>query len=1081
MDREWLSGLVRLCLALIILVPMPAQACDHWLVRLASIRGVVEVQLPGAAGWRVARSGEAFCGDVSVRVGEGGSAVLELANDTVLRLSGLSAASIRQDPSAPTLTAHIERGRGHFLSRTRQRFDVSTPYLNAAIDGTEFLLSAAPQGDELIVFDGRVMVDGQSVAPGQRLRVGSAGTRELEVAVRSREGLDWALYYPPLATGALGEARQRLAAGDIPAAAQLAAAAVRSDDPAQRAEAVALQAVIAIAQGDMTLADALSRDAVALAPALPNAWLARSYARQAVFDLPGALAAAARAVDLAPADGLPTLRLAELELASGNHRAARRLAQAAVDGSAAALALRTLGFAHLLADDAQAAQAAFEHAALADPLDPLARLGLGLALIRHNRLATGRRQMEIGVSLDPGQSLLRSYLAKAYLSERRRQPAQAELGRAKALDPADPTPWFYEALALLADNRPVEALAAIEESIKRNDNRAVYRSKLQLDEDLAARQAGAGRAYEALGFTQLAQRRGAESLAADPADFSAHRLLADSYLGMPQHETGRLSELLQAQLWQPQTVLPLQPRARAEDLAIRQGAVSLQSGLNEYTPLFVRDGVTALASAVGGGDGLFSDDLMATVLAGPLSVSAAQFHYETDGFRHNADQAIDLYNLFAHWRVTPDTSVQAEVRRSERERGDIALYPFPDVASPTLRRFDDVDTYRLGLRHTWLPGNDTLLSVQRQNARRGQDYELELPPEFELPPLVLQSREQARPWLAEAQQVLTTRLGTLQVGGGFYRENLSFGFGNGFFSFADESRTEQRNGYMYGHLDGPARTRWTVGVAIDEVETTEIKETHWSPKLGLTWMLDDSTTLRAVALRAVKRELVGKGTIEPVQVAGFVQYFDDNFGTRSERYGLGLDRRLRTGLDVGVEATWRKLKKPYFELVPPDLESAVAAFADAREQLHRAYVYWTPAPRWALRAEYRYQGAVHAEEAPAIVESGAWEIFRLRTQSLPLGIRYSHPAGWLADLSSTAYWQSGDFLLSTSGQPRHARDDFWVSNARLAWGLPRRTGLLSVGVLNLFDQAVRFQDADPEHPLIHPRRLLYGSLSLYFD
>jgi Tfp pilus assembly protein PilF len=1048
-----------------------AQACEHWLARLASAAGLVEVQMPASAPWRAATPGEAFCDDVSLRVGDGGSAALELANDTLLRLSAQSAVSIRQQPNAPTPTVQLLRGRGHFLSRTRQRFDVSTPYLNAAIDGTEFLLTAAAQADELTLFEGRVTADGTPLLPGQSLRVTAGGARELRVAVRSRDGLDWALHYPRLLPGPLGEARALLAAGDVTAAAERAGAVAASDDPALRGEALALAAVIAIARGELADAERQSALAVAAAPQRPNPWLACSYARQAAFDLPGARAAAARAAELAPAD-LPTLRLAELELASGDHRAARHLAQAATTGDHAVLALRTLGFADLQADDALAAQRHFEQASAADPLDPLARLGLGLALIRQNRLAAGRRQMEIAVSLDPGRSLLRSYLAKAYQAEGRSHPAQVELGRARDLDPADPTPWFYQALGLLDDNRPVEARAALEESIKRNDNRAVYRSRLQLDEDLAAREASSGRVYEALGFEQLARREASAALAADPTDFSAHRLLADSYLGLPDHETGRLSELLQAQLWQPLGVLPLQPQARAEDLGIRQGAVSLRSGLDEYTPLFVRDGVSVLGSAVGGGDGLFSDDVMASVLAGPLSISAAQFRYTTDGFRRNANQDIDLYDLFAQWRVTPDTSVQAEARRRREERGDLGLYPFDDVDSPTLRQFRDRDTYRLGLRHDWAPGNSTLLSVQRESVHEGQDFDVDFMMPFGPPMTVsVKSRTDTKPLLAEAQQVVSGPAGRLLLGGGHYRENGNLDV-NG---FVFDQRTRHHNGYAYGYLGGPAGMQWTLGLAVDAVDADVIHKTRWSPKLGLVWTPDERTTLRAAALRAVKRELIGKGTIEPVQVAGFVQFFDDVIGTRADRYALGLDRRLVDGLDVGIEASWRRLERPYVNGLTGRDSS------DDRQQLHRTYAYWTPAPRWALRAEYRYQKGRYGDAFPLLVESGNWGILDLRTHSLPLGVRYSHPSGWLADLAVTGYHQSGDFLITTRDERRQARDTFWLTDARVAYRLPRRLGLLSVGVRNLFDTRVRFQDTDPQNPQLYPDRLLYGSVSLTFN
>ena len=51
----------------------------------------------------------------------------------------------------------------------------------------------------------------------------------------------------------------------------------------------------------------------------------------------------------------------------------------------------------------------------------------------------------------------------------------------------------------------------------------------------------------------------------------------------------------------------------------------------------------------------------------------------------------------------------------------------------------------------------------------------------------------------------------------------------------------------------------------------------------------------------------------------------------------------------------------------------------------------------------------------------------------------------------------------------------------LAYRLPRRLGLVSVGVRNLFDTAVQFQDTDPQHPELYPQRLLYGSVSLMLD
>ena len=89
----------------------------------------------------------------------------------------------------------------------------------------------------------------------------------------------------------------------------------------------------------------------------------------------------------------------------------------------------------------------------------------------------------------------------------------------------------------------MEALHDLQQSIVLNDNRAVYRSRLLLDNDLAARSAALVRIYTDLGFQQLARVEGWKSLQSDPTDYSAHRFLADTYSTLPHHEVNKVSEL----------------------------------------------------------------------------------------------------------------------------------------------------------------------------------------------------------------------------------------------------------------------------------------------------------------------------------------------------------------------------------------------------------------------------------------------------------------------------------------------------------------------------------------------------------
>jgi tetratricopeptide (TPR) repeat protein len=234
--------------------------------------------------------------------------------------------------------------------------------------------------------------------------------------------------------------------------------------------------------------------------------------------------------------------LAELRLSVGALKKALDAAKKAVSLNPHVAHTQTvLGFAYLTQIKVRDAKTAFERAIEFDQAAPLPRLGLGLAEIRQGNLKKGRGDIEIAASLDPHNSLIRSYLGKAYFEEKRNKLAKNQFSAAKALDPQDPTPWFYDAIRKQTVNRPVEALQDLQKSIELNDNRAVYRSRLLLDEDLAARSTTLARIYNELGFQQLALAEGWKSLNVDPVNYSAHRFLSDSYAALPRHEIARVS------------------------------------------------------------------------------------------------------------------------------------------------------------------------------------------------------------------------------------------------------------------------------------------------------------------------------------------------------------------------------------------------------------------------------------------------------------------------------------------------------------------------------------------------------------
>ncbi len=390
------------------------------------------------------------------------------------------------------------------------------------------------------------------------------------------------------------------------------------------------------------------------------------------------------------------------------------------------------GYAYLTQIKIPQALSAFDEAIALDQAAPLPRLGLGLAQIRKGELAAGREAIEIAVALDPASSLIRSYMGKAYYEEKRDRLAGTQYEMAKTLDPKDPTPWFYDAIRKQTENRPVEALHDMQTSIALNDNRAVYRSRLQLDEDLATRSASQARIYSDLGFEQLALVKGWQSVNTDPANYSAHRLLADSYSVLPRHEIARVSELLQSQLLQPINLTPVPPQLAEENLFILEGAGPADPAYLEFNPLFTRNRLALQADGLAGSNSTWGDDVVQNGVYNNWSWSAGQFHYQSDGFRDNNDQDQDIYDLFVQGALSYQTSVQAEYRDRRIKNGDLVQRFEPDDFLPTQREKTTAETMRLGLHHEFTPRSEIIASFITLH---DWDFNLDTSVPQDLPPI----------------------------------------------------------------------------------------------------------------------------------------------------------------------------------------------------------------------------------------------------------------------------------------------------------------------------------------------------------
>jgi tetratricopeptide (TPR) repeat protein len=1070
-----------------------AETCDEWVAKVVSVQGVVQAQKAGEQDWVPVNINDTYClGDI-IRVLELSRAAVVLRNEATLRLDQNTTINFVGPEKEQTLLLKLLSGAAHFFSRIPRSLKVATPFVNGAVEGTEFLVRVEREQTFLSIFKGKVAATNDAgrllLVSGQSAVAERGKAPAMRVVVRPRDAVQWALYYPPVSYFPKGvredrsdprflayNASQLLAVGRVDEADAEIGRALRLNP--NYSDAFALQAIIAVVKNERDEALSAAQQAVKADPNSATAQIALSYAQQASFDLEGARASLEKAVQLEPKNALAWARLAELQASFGYLTQSVESAEKAVALDPNVSRTQTvLGFANLTKVRTQQAKEAFEKAIELDQADPLPRLGLGLAKIRRGDLEAGRAEIEIAASLDPNNSLIRSYLGKAFFEEKRTDLDGPEFEIAKELDPKDPTPFFYDAIRKQTINRPVEALRDFQKSIELNDNRAVYRSKLKLDSDAAARQSSLARIYGDLGFQQLALVEGWKSVNTDPTNYSAHRFLADSYAVRPRHEIARVSELLQSQLLQPTNITPIQPRLAESNLFLigAQGPGSLS--FNEFNPIFNRNGAAAQFGTLVGENDTIGGEFVLSAIQNNLSWSLGYTLFDTDGWRENADQDDKIANAFLQYELSYKTSIQAEYRYRETEKGDTQLRFFEDDFLPDLDQREENQLIRLGFRHAFAPGSNLLGNFMYQHG----EFDREDDP---VPGVVnVDTDSDADDYSGELSYLLRSNYINLVTGAGYFdidaKSDITTTITPPFppITIVNEIRSdgdvEHANAYLYSYIDLPMDLTFTVGGSYDDFEADD-EDTkdrdQFNPKFGITWNPFSGTTLRGAAFRVLTRTLITDQTLEPTQVAGFNQFYDDAAATDSWLYGGAIDQKFTQSIYGGAEYTFRDSSVPFNDVSGP---TAQLNTVDWDEKKFRSYLFWTPHDWVALRAEYLWERFERDEDFGAGVKT-------VETYYVPLGINFFHPIGLSAGLTGTYVDQQGSFsrLNAPPGTFENGDDNFWLVDAAIKYRFPKRYGFFTVGVRNLTDEDFEYWDSDIDNPRIQPDRYFFANFTL---
>jgi hypothetical protein len=426
----------------------------------------------------------------------------------------------------------------------------------------------------------------------------------------------------------------------------------------------------------------------------------------------------------------------------------------------------------------------------------------------------------------------------------------------------------------------------------------------------------------------------------DPSNYSAHRFLADSYAALPRHEIARVSELFQSQMLQPLNTTPIQPRLGESNLFLISAGGPSALSFNEFNPLFNRNGYNLQGTGLFGNDSLASGEGIVSGIYKKVSFSGGYSQFQTDGWRENAFQDDKIANVFFQGELSPKTSIQTEYRYRDRARGDLRQLFRQDAFLPGFTNEQQRHTFRVGGRHAFSPRSILLASFTYQDSDIFTRVELDGPDFF------FESTVPQKSYGTEIEHLYRSRYLDVTSGLGYFKIDGELQARIGIFGEIEEQPTiptafDHVNTFAYANIKPLNNVIVTAGGSFDHLsgDLPGNGDDQFNPKVGITWNPVSNTTVRAAVLRTLKRTLVTDQTLEPTQVSGFNQFYDDADLTRAWRYGGGIDQKFGRNLFGGFEYSARDLTVPFV-----DLESTLQE-APWEERLARAYVFATPR-RW---------------------------------------------------------------------------------------------------------------------------------------
>ncbi len=1049
---------------------------------IVSQEGTVDIRIAGTGNFSPASTNQSLNNGDVIRTGLDGRAAMQLIGGGVIRLSPNSFFTLETTGDTPT--ANLSSGKAFFFSREAKRFPViKTPAVSAAVRGTEFTVEVIGNLSTVSVLDGAVKVSNKkgevSLGANEIAKAKPGQAPEKSILLNPIDAVQWAIYVPKIEAGndlrkiknatqssQLMRISKDLSSGKMTIATQslINFEKQKSSDPTAVAISGAYRALIELSKNNIKAAKESSTKALSADDKSETANIVASFVAQAEFKLEESQSYALAATKLNPSNQSAALRLAEVNLSLGDVKAATQLLNSL---SPSARRNTLLGFAKLISYETPAARDLFTESVKLDPSSALSQLGLGLAVINEGDLAVGRNHLEIAAALEPNVAIYRSYLGKAFFEENRETLAGHEYDRAISLDPRDPTPYLYRAYNRLSANDPVGALSDVEDSIERNNFRAVYRSSLLLDKDTAVRSAGLAEVFTALGFNRAAQLEAIKSINQDYGNFSAHRLLSDSYNTILTTDA-LVSEQTIARAYSPLSFNLL-------------GGPENSASINDYNSLFERREIRKrLGFKAGTAEDLIAPSASLTGrterLGYLLGVESANFNgsKDNDYLRDNRFRGALQYQLNSDTRLFTEAKYQARHGVDHNAGLDNILFENHEIAAGFNSKFAPETTivgqvtYRDSRQHQYgtFERSSFLDIISGGEINSYEDVLL----------LRELARSDVRDTRISAQVLHNTKLLSVVAGGEAYfarprrledspiiddQFDLFSGIDRRFKTQTNQN-IDSQDLYLYPTLHVSDYLDINGGITYTNLELeaqevppfvdTSFNRSQWNPKLGATAYVTPSLTLKTAYFEGLRKSaLEDTGTLEPTLVGGFNQVYTDFSGTRSRTYGVGFDYKLSKRTYFGAEANHRDtIEDANFSdsLITLDLDngglSTTSSIAERAELFYNqeyltGYLYHVLTSRWVTTLDYNY----FMSELTDPEVSQDISLHKARG-----ALRYFDPQGWFAfaELTFRQQDREGSFFVEDGS------NDFWITDIGAGYRFPNRQGSITLRCNNLFDK-----------------------------